>query len=108
MSSHNRLKLSDRRDVERKTLHTLSLLNMKNLSPVIMGEGFVNPFELYTTQTHIEADKLGLVLQKTLFESYDVPIIVVIGKNAYKYIIDGHHRALVSLWMRKHVRAVLI
>jgi len=108
LSSHNRLKLSDRRDVERKTLHTLSLLNMKNLSPVIMGEGFVNPFELYTTQTHIEADKLGLVLQKTLFESYDVPIIVVIGKNAYKYIIDGHHRALVSLWMRKHVRAVLI
>ncbi len=108
MSSRNRLKLSDRRDVELKTLHILSLLKMKGFSPVVMGEGFVNPLELHTTQTHIEADKLGLVLQKALFESYDVPIITVVGKHAQKYIIDGHHRALVYLWMRKHVRAVLI
>jgi len=91
LSSHDRLKLSDRRDVDRKVLHVLSILKMKGFSPVIMGEGFVDPFELYTTQTHIEADKLGLVLQKTSFEAYDVPIIVLIGEHAYKYIIDGHH-----------------
>lgn len=108
MLSHDRLKLSDRRDVDRKVVHVLSILRMKGINPVIMGEGFVDPFELYTTQTHIEADKLGLVLQKTLFEAYDVPIIVLIGKHAYKYIIDGHHRALVHLWVRKNVRAVLI
>ena len=108
MSSHDRLKLSDRRDVDRKVLHVLSILKMKGFSPVIMGEGFVDPFELYTTQTHIEADKLGLVLQKTSFEAYDVPIIVLIGEHAYKYIIDGHHGALVHLWMRRKVRAVLI
>jgi len=108
LSSHDRLKLSDGRDVDRKVLHVLSILRMRGISPVIMGEGFVDPFELYTTQTHIEADKLGLVLQKTLFEAYDVPIIVLIGKHAYKHIIDGHHRALVHLRMRKNVKAALI
>ncbi|MEM4435764.1 MAG: nuclease [Thermosphaera sp.] len=108
MSRSERLRLSDRRDIERRTLEIASILRERGYTPVVMGEFIVDPLELKTTQTHIESDKLGLVLKKTLFEKYSAPIVVVVGKNATKYIIDGHHRALVSLWLRQPVKAFLI
>lgn len=108
MWKSERLKLSERRDIERRTLEIALILKENGYSPIVMGESALEPAELRTTQAYIESDKLGLVLKKTIFEKYSAPIIVIIGKNAIKYIIDGHHRALVSLWLRQPVKAFLI
>jgi hypothetical protein len=108
-SSSSRLRLVTRRDVERR-LHELYwvLREIYGRDIVIEGEKTLDPINLYTTQESLESDKLGLVLRKTLYEGYNVPIIVVRGYRGILYILDGHHRARVALWLRTPVNAYVL
>ncbi len=109
MSLSGRLRLATRRDVERR-LHELYwiLREIYRGDIIVEGEKTLDPGNLYTTQPSIESDKLGLVLRKTLLEGYSVPIIVVRGYKGYLYILDGHHRARIALWLRLLVKAYVL
>lgn len=57
--------------------------------------GFVNFNRLRATENLLELEKLAVVLKKTVYEKYNIPIITVRTENM-DYIIDGHHRAYVK------------
>ncbi len=75
---------------------------------IVEGEKILNPAGLYTTQRYLESDKLGIVFRETLLYGYNAPIIVVRGRHGRFYIIDGHHRAKVALWIRSLVKAFVL
>ncbi len=108
MSSSNRLRLSTRRDIERRLYELYWLLRNEYPDIRVEGEKTLDPYMLYTTQLFLESDKLGVVLKKTLLEGYNVPIIVIRGSMGRLYILDGHHRARVALWLRTLVKAYVL
>ncbi|RLG74341.1 MAG: hypothetical protein DRO23_07095 [Thermoprotei archaeon] len=57
--------------------------------------GFVNFSRLRATENLLELEKLAVVLKKTVYEKYNIPIITIKTENM-DYIIDGHHRAYVK------------
>lgn len=107
-SRPTRLRLATRRDVERRLHEIFWLLRQKYTGIVVEGEKLLDPWTLYSTQKYLEADKLGLVLRETLLNNYDPPIIVVRGREGKKYVIDGHHRARIALWLRENIRAYVL
>lgn len=54
--------------------------------------GFVGFDRLKATEKLLELEKLAIVLKKTVYEKYNIPIITIKTENI-DYIIDGHHRA---------------
>ncbi|MEM0003865.1 MAG: chromosome partitioning protein ParB [Desulfurococcaceae archaeon] len=68
-----------------------------------LGQRVYDPRTLLLTQEYLESDKLALVLRSVLFEGYNVPIIVITGKNGKHFVVDGHHRVLVYAWLRRRV-----
>ena len=56
------------------------------------ASGFVKFKRLRATENLLELEKLAIVLKKTIYENYNIPIITIETKEA-DYIIDGHHRA---------------
>ncbi len=56
------------------------------------ASGFVKFKRLRATENLLELEKLAIVLKKTIYENYNIPIITIRTKEA-DYIIDGHHRA---------------
>ena len=107
-SRPTRLRLATRRDIERRLHEIFWLLRQKYTGIFVEGEKLVNPWTLYSTQKYLESDKLGLVLRETLLNNYDPPIIVVRGRGGRKYVIDGHHRARIALWLRENIRAYVL
>lgn len=99
----SRLRLATRREVERRLRSLIDFFQEVFGRVVYMGERVYNPEELVFTQEHLESDKLALVLKASLVEGYSAPIIVVIGWNNARYIIDGHHRVLVSAWLKRRI-----
>jgi len=97
--SLSRLKLATRRDVERRVGELVEFYRETYGSALFIGERTYYPRELVLTQSHIESDKLGLVLRSVLFEAYRVPIIVVTGEKNKHYVVDGHHRVIVYSWL---------
>jgi len=103
-----RLRLSTRRDVERRLHEIIWILRDKYRVIRFVGERRIDPYTLFSTQKYLESDKLGLVLREVLYSGYYAPIIVVRGKNARYYIIDGHHRARVYLWIRTKINSFIL
>lgn len=108
ISSYPRLKLSHRRDVERRLHELLWLLKTLYTNIGFFGEKPVNPSQLYSTQRFLESDKLGIVLRSMLFHGYNAPIIVIRGWKSKLYVLDGHHRTRVSLWLRISINSFII
>ncbi len=108
ISSYPRLKLSYRRDVERRLHELLWLLKTRYTNIKFLGEKPVNPSRLFSTQKYLESDKLGIVLRSILFHGYNAPIIVIRGYKSRLYVLDGHHRARVSLWLRISVNSFIL
>ncbi|MCD6301499.1 MAG: ParB N-terminal domain-containing protein [Staphylothermus sp.] len=104
----NRLKLSSRRDVERRLHEIIWILRDKYRDVRLVGEKRLDPYILYSTQRYLESDKLGLVLKEVLYRGYYVPITVVRGRDSKYYVIDGHHRARVYLWLRVKINAYVL
>lgn len=102
-SSNNRLRLVSRREVERRVEELLSFYRELFSRVMFIGERVYDPVELMFTQEYLESDKLALVLRAMLLEVYNAPIIVVIGGDGVPYVVDGHHRALVSGWLRRRI-----
>ncbi|ABN69310.1 ParB domain protein nuclease [Staphylothermus marinus F1] len=103
-----RLRLSSRRDVERRLREIIWILKDKYKTIQYIGEKTLDPITLYSTQKYLESDKMGLVLKEVLFHGYDSPIIVIRGSMSRYYIIDGHHRARVMLWLRRRVKSLIL
>ncbi len=103
-----RLRLSTRRDVERRVHELIWVLRDKYRDIRLAGEKVFNPLNLYSTQKYLESDKLGLVLRETLFHGYNVPVIIIRGKASRYYVVDGHHRVRVMLWLRQGVKGFLL
>ncbi|ADI31752.1 ParB N-terminal domain-containing protein [Staphylothermus hellenicus] len=103
-----RLRLSSRRDVERRLREIIWILKDKHKTIHYIGEKTLDPTTLYSTQKYLESDKMGLVLREVLFHGYDSPIIVIRGIMSRYYIIDGHHRARVMLWLRRKVKSLIL
>ncbi len=103
-----RLRLSTHRDSIKKLREIIDLLGMRYGGIKYTGIKELDPFNLYATQPVLESDKLGLVLYLVLFKKYDVPVIVVHNNRGEYYILDGHHRARVHIWLRKKLPAHLI
>ena len=106
-SSLKRLKLIEERIVERR-LYEIKRLLSRQYSVRFIGKKSLRPDILYSTESSLESDKLGLVLKSILFDKYYAPIIVIRGKHGRLYILDGHHRARVYLWLRELVDAYLL
>ena len=106
-SSLKRLKLIEERIVERR-LYEIKRLLSRQYSVRFIGKKSLRPDILYSTESSLESDKLGLVLKSILFDKYYAPIIVIRGKHGKLYILDGHHRARVYLWLRELVDAYLL
>jgi hypothetical protein len=103
-----RLRLSTRRDVERRVHELIWILRDKYRDIRLVGERVFNPLNLYSTQKYLESDKLGLVLRETLFHGYNAPVIVIRGKASRYYVVDGHHRVRVMLWLGQGVKGFLL
>lgn len=103
-----RLKLSSRRDVERRLREIIWILKDRYLNIRYIGEKALDPNILYSTQKYLESDKLGFVLREILFHGYDAPIIVIRGIMSRYFVIDGHHRAKVMLWLRRKIKALVL
>lgn len=99
----SRLKLASRRDVEHRLEVLVSFYKERYGDVFFLGEKVYDPRSLVFTQDYLESDKLAIVLKAVLLEGYNVPIIVVSGKNGERYVIDGHHRVLVHAWLRQKV-----
>ena len=91
-----------------KRLYDIKRLLSRKYSVRFIGKKSLRPDILYSTESSLESDKLGLVLKAILFDKYYAPIIVVRGKEGKLYILDGHHRARVYLWLRELVDAYLL
>ncbi len=104
----SRLRLSTRKDSIKKLHEIIDLLGIKYSGIKCTGIKELDPFNLYATQPVLESDKLGLVLYLVLFKKYDAPAIVVHNNRGKYYILDGHHRARVHIWIRKKLPAHLI
>ena len=102
-----RLMLIDERIVKGR-LYEIKRLLSRQYSVRFVGKRSLRPDILYSTESGLESDKLGLVLKAILFDKYYTPIIVIRGKEGKLYIIDGHHRARVYLWRRELVDAYLL
>lgn len=108
ISSYPRLRLSRRRDVERRLHELLWLLKTLYTNVKFLGEKPINPSQLYSTQKFLESDKLGIVLRSMLLHGYNAPIIVIRGWKSKLYVLDGHHRARVSLWLRISINSFIL
>ncbi len=102
-----RLRLIEEHMVERR-LYEIKRLLSRRYSVRFIGRKSLCPDILYSTESSLESDKLGLVLKAILFDKYYAPIIVVRGSHGRLYILDGHHRARVYLWLRELVDAYLL
>ena len=89
-------------------LYDIKRLLSRKYSVRFIGKKSLRPDILYSTESSLESDKLGLVLKAILFDKYYAPIIVIRGKEGKLYILDGHHRARVYLWLRELVDAYLL
>ncbi len=103
----SRLKLDTWRDIERRIPYIIKFLS-RDYTLRFAGKRRLNPRRLYSTESGLESDKLGIVLKAMLYEGYDAPIIAILGYMGRLYIFDGHHRSRVSLWLDKLVDAYLI
>ncbi len=103
-----RLHLSTYKDSIKKLHEIIDLLGIRYGGIRYTGIKELDPFNLYATQPFLESDKLGLVLYLVLFKEYDVPVIVAYNSRGEYYILDGHHRARVYVWLRKKLPAHLI
>lgn len=99
-----RLKLATRRDVERRLVNLIEFYREVYRDVVLLGERLYNPLSLTLTQDYLESDKLALVLRSVLREGYGAPVVVVVGESGGQYVVDGHHRVLVSAWLRRSVQ----
>lgn len=103
----SRLRLDTRRDIERRIPFILRYLG-REYTVKLVGYRRLDPLRLYSTESALESDKLGLVLRAVLYEGYDAPIIAILGYGGRLYIYDGHHRSRVYLWLERLVDAYLI
>ncbi len=103
-----RLHLSTYKDSIKKLHEIIDLLGMKYSGIRYIGIKELDPLNLYATQSVLESDKLGLVLYLVLFKEYEVPAIIVYNNRGEYYILDGHHRARVYVWLRKKLPAHFI
>ena len=83
---------------------SLELIYHVTLSCELEDVGFEN---LFPTEAFLEKDKLALVLQKSVTEEYNVPIIAVKQDDNY-FILDGHHRSYVSKKLMKKTIGTLV
>jgi IMP dehydrogenase len=83
---------------------SLELIYQVTLSCELEDVGFDN---LFPTEDFLEKDKLALVLQKSVTEEYNVPIITV-KQDANYFILDGHHRSFVSKKLMKKTISSLV
>ncbi len=103
----DRLKLIEPDRVEDK-LYEFKRLLERNYTVRLVGKRSLMPGILYSTEPSLESDKLGVVLKAILYDKYYAPIIVARGYGGKLYILDGHHRARVYLWLRELVDAYLL
>jgi hypothetical protein len=108
ISSTSRLKLATRRDVERRLWDIIELYKGIFGEAFFLGERVYEPTELTLTQEYVESDKLALVLKSALLEGYTAPIIVVMNRSGNRYVVDGHHRTIVSAWLRRKIAGYVI
>ena len=103
----SRLRLVDSREAYRR-LNSFLYRFSKMYSVRFVGRKKLSPYILYSTQSYLESDKLGFVLYSMLYQGYNAPVIVVRGYGGRLYIVDGHHRAMASLWTRRLVDSYLV
>lgn len=103
MTTNERLKLVFRRDVDRKLELLVDFYKEIYNYVVFLGERVFEPSSLYFTQDHLESDKLAVVLKSMLFEGYNAPVIVIINEKGSRYLVDGHHRTLISAWLNRKI-----
>lgn len=102
-----RLRLDKESDIVRRIPFIIKFLS-RDYTIRFIGKRRIDPRQLYSTESCLESDKLGLVLRAVLYENYDAPIIVILGYMGRLYIFDGHHRSRVALWLNKYVDAYLL
>lgn len=105
--SNKRLKLDTWRDVERRIPFIIRFFST-DYTVRLIGKRRLDPKRLFSTESGLESDKLGIVLKAMLYEGYEAPVVVILGYMGRLYIFDGHHRSKVSLWLRRYVDAYLI
>lgn len=105
---NSRLRLASRRDIDKRLEQLLSFYREIFDYVLFIGERTFDPTTLYFTQDFLESDKLALVLKAMLLEGYNAPIITVIDETSSRYIVDGHHRTLVTAWLGRKVNSYVV
>ncbi|MEM4717495.1 MAG: chromosome partitioning protein ParB [Desulfurococcaceae archaeon] len=103
MNNTERLRLVSRRDVDRKLELLIDFYKEIYDYVIFLGERAFEPSSLFFTQHHLESDKLGVVFKSMLLEGYNAPVIVIINEKGLRYLVDGHHRTLISAWLGRKI-----